>query len=271
MRRQRASCRSSAHLFLAAAALLSFAAARPVAAHAQPAPTSSVDDFIKPLHRVDIRLEYQRQNGGVDSWTSTLRYQRPFELNDGWKVTFRADLPLPVNNDNPAQTFIGGVGDLLMQTTLPRDLGGDNGYGFALRMIAPTASDEAFGGGRWRLLPTVGVQLGLPGISPGSFFQPVVRYQFDFAGDPGRNHYSDLQFAPSLNIALPRDAYVTLFPSTDIRYNFVHQEWFVPFNIEIGKQWGRNIVTSLELGVPIYYEARPVYLFKLEGRLTMLF
>ena len=58
-----------------------------------------------------------------------------------------------------------------------------------MRMIAPTASSEEFGGGRWRLLPTAGVQFGLPETSNGSFFQPVIRYQFDVGGNSSRRHW----------------------------------------------------------------------------------
>jgi hypothetical protein len=251
--------------------LLMFVVAAPAAAQEQGATVGSTENIVKPLHRFDVHLDYQYLKGGVDAWTTTLRYERPYDLGDGWKFAFRTDLPFPTNNDNSAHAFRGGVGDLLLQTTLSRRFEGDNGFGMAMRLIAPSASGEEFGGGRWRLLPTVGLQFGLPAISNGSYFQPVLRYQFDFAGDPGRSHYSDLQFAPSVNLALGKDWYVTLFPSTDVRYNFIHREWFVPLNAEIGKQWTRTIVTSLEVGVPIYREENPVYLFKLEGRLTVLF
>jgi hypothetical protein len=248
---------------------VTFSAAPSTAQEAETA-NSSVS-ITEPLHRFDVHLDYQHLKGEVDQWTTTLRYEHPYDLGNRWKLAFRADLPLPVNNDNPLGDFRGGIGDLLLQTTLSHKSNGDNGFGLAIRMIAPTASSEEFGGGRWRLLPTAGLQFGLPEISNGSFFQPVMRYQFDIAGDSGRRHYSDVQFAPTINIALERDWYVTLFPSTDIRYNFIQREWFVPFNVEVGRQWSQNIVTSLELGVPIYREENPVYLFKLEGRLTMLF
>jgi hypothetical protein len=258
-------------LMVYAGLTLAALSATPAAAQDQAQSAASTQSLTKPLHRFDVHLDYQQPKAGVEAWTTTLRYERPYDLGDGRKLALRADLPLPVNNDNVARDFRGGVGDLLLQATLSRQFAGDNGYGVALRMIVPTATDEAFGGGRWRLLPTVGAQFGLPAISNGSFFQPVLRYQFDIAGDPARRHHSDLQFAPTLNLALDRGWYVTFFPSTDIRYNFIQREWFVPFNIDIGRQWTPTIVTSLELGVPIYREENPIYLFKLEGRLTVLF
>ena len=151
---------------VAAAALLAISAT-PLPAEEEAAQAGSTESITKPLHRFDVHLDYQHPAPGVDAWTTTLRYERPYDLGNGWKLAFRADLPLPVNNDNSAHAFRAGVGDLLLQTTLSHRFSGDNGYGVAMRMIVPTASDEEFGGGRWRLLPTVGVQFGLPGISNG--------------------------------------------------------------------------------------------------------
>jgi hypothetical protein len=38
-----------------------------------------------------------------------------------------------------------------------------------------------------------------------------------------------------------------------------------------GERWSKNFVTSLELGVPVYREDNPVYVFKIEGRIAVLF
>jgi hypothetical protein len=140
-----------------------------------------------------------------------------------------------------------------------------------LRFIAPTATEAALGTGRWLMLPTVGYRYSLPEISNGSYFQFVARYRFDFAGDPTRNHFSDLQLAPSLNVALPHSWYVTFFPSTDIRYNFMHREWFVPFDIEIGREINKSLQAGIELAFPMLQGNFPVYKFKAEAHVTFLF
>jgi hypothetical protein len=56
----------------------------------------------------------------------------------------------------------------------------------------------------------------------------------DYAGDDDRRHISELQLAPLVNIALPAQWFVNLYPSNDIRYNFGSKRpgdagrWFVP-------------------------------------------
>lgn len=249
-------------------------------ATAQPArePTEGVtngNDITRPLHRIDLFANYTRPGEGINTSTATLRYERPFHLDESSKLALRFELPFVRSNetspDNPGGNYQSGLGDILLQAVYSRKIDSENGFGFGLRILAPSASQPELGNQQWRMLPMVGVRFGLPGISPGSYFQPLIRYQFDFAGDPSRKHASDLQFSPALNVALPNDWYVTFFPSPDIRYSFVNQEWFVPFNVEVGKEWSKNLVTSIELGVPLTNGDHPVYRFKLEGRVGMRF
>jgi hypothetical protein len=246
----------------------------PTAATAQNPPDTPVNtgnDITRPLHRIDLFQNYIHPSDGVNSWTSTLRYERPFELENNWKVAYRFELPFIYSNDG-STAYRGSYGDTLMQAVISNaKIDERQGFGFGLRFIAPTASDAALGTGKWLMLPTVGYRYSLPELSDGSYFQFVARYRFDFAGDATRSHFSDLQFAPSLNIALPRSWYLTLFPSTDIRYNFMRREWFVPFNFEIGKALNENLQAGLEIGFPMLQGNFPVYKFKAEVHVTILF
>ena len=79
------------------------------------------------------------------------------------------------------------------------------------------------------MAPAAGYRYSLPELSQDSYFQIVTRYQFDLAGDPNRNHTSNLQFGPTLNIGLPAGSSAATFPSTDIRYNFTIREWWYPW------------------------------------------
>jgi hypothetical protein len=63
---------------------------------------------------------------------------------------------------------------------------------------------------------------------------------------------------------------VSIFPSTDIRYNFIRDEFFLPLNLEVGKSWG-PVVASLEGGVGIIHGDHPPYDWKLEARLGFRF
>jgi len=64
---------------------------------------------------------------------------------------------------------------------------------------------------------------------------------------------------------------VAIFPSTDIRYNFMTHEGFVPFDIEIAKQWTNGFLTGIEVDVPFFETANPLYKFKIEGHLAFSF
>jgi hypothetical protein len=111
----------------------------------------------------------------------------------------------------------------------------------------------------------------LPEISAGSFVQLVARYDCDIGGDRNRSHISRLQWSPTVNIALPRDWFVTLFPSQDIAVNFLDgSKWFFPFDFLIGKNLSRRVVTSLEVSVPIVKQYDS-YEFKLEARISYFF
>jgi hypothetical protein len=245
-------------------------------AFAQQAPeaagsTSIGYDITKPIHRLDYFLENAQSPGGVQTWTSKLRYERPFDLDDSWKLALRVEFPVVTTNETQSGFYATGFGDTQFQWVVSKVLDARHGFGFGVRFWAPTASGDEFGNGRWRMAPSAGYRYSLPELSDGSYFQFLARYQFDFGGDPNRSHTSNLQFAPSLNVALAQGWSVTLFPSTDIRYDFMKQQWFVPFDLEIAKQWNSNFLTGVEIGVPLFETANPVYKFKIEGHIALRF
>ncbi len=241
-----------------------------------PEDVNTGQDVTNPVQRIDVRVGYTNVPGDdLNAFTFILRYDKPIVLGDGWTVGLRFDAPFVYNNvpsaDNPDGDYEFGYGDTLAQALIIKAIDKRQAVGFGTQLIAPTATEDQFGTGRWRVVPTVGYRYGLPEISPGSFFVAAVRYDRDFAGDDDRGHVSNLQLSPTLNIALPDKVFLTLYPSTDIRYDFLADDWFVPFNAQIGKLWGKSIVTSLEIGVPIYKGDAPLYDFRIEGRIGFFF
>ena len=75
---------------------------------------------------------------------------------------------------------------------------------------------------------------------------------------------------------MPHNAFINLFPSSDIRYNAGNKRagdkgrWFVPANVLLGKMVRKNMVASVEVGVPIIKDYR-VYDFKSEFRIGIFF
>jgi hypothetical protein len=239
-------------------------------------------DPTKPLTRIDLRYQYQNlpPDDHDNAHIFTPRADKPFALSPRWSLATRIDLPLflteAVNPDNLDGDYEFGLGDLLLQGLLIHSPSQRFAWALGAQLIFPTASTDGMGGGKYRIVPTLGARYALPGISSGTFAAFLLRYDVDYAGDDDRRHISELQLAPLVNIALPAQWFVNLYPSSDIRYNFGSKRpgdagrWFFPCNFMVGKMVTRSIVASVEIGVPIVDDYE-VYDFKLEARIGFFF
>lgn len=89
--------------------------------------------------------------------------------------------------------------------------------------ISPTATGEAFGDGKWQLVPTIGARAMIPEITEGSYVGLILR---------------------QLNIDLPGQWFVNCSP--EITLNLETNDWFVPLDIMIGRKFGTHWIASLE-------------------------
>ncbi|NYT42256.1 hypothetical protein HZY97_15900 [Sphingomonas sp. R-74633] len=250
------------------------ALALPALAHAQEQEeeaSPSGRDITRPVLTLDLRTEVAREDD-QDKLTVTLRHDHPVDLGGGWRVNLRVDLPVKiVDAEEEADTGTTiGLSNVLFQAIFIRELGEDQGFGFGTQVKLPSASDSRFGSTQWQLLPTAGYRWPAHGISKESFFQILTRYRFSLADGSGRATASELQFSPNLEIGLPGKAYFSIFPSTDIRYDFKTKSFFLPLNLEVGKKWGR-LVTSLEGGVGLIEGNAAPYQWKVEARIGLRF
>jgi Putative MetA-pathway of phenol degradation len=245
-------------------------------------------DFLRPLNMFQLRYEYETvpgsgsEKGTISTVTSdivTLRADHRIDLAPQWAVGLRADLPFlakdPISSDNPSGNYVYGVGDADFQAALIHEFNARWAAGFGARLFAPTGGD-VLGTGKWQIMPGAAVRYALSEVSPGSYFEPFVRYEVSFAGDPSKKNISNLQFAPTLNLSLPNHWFFTFYPSDDIRVNFGDPvtgqtgRLFLPLDFMVGRKLTQNLVLSLEVGVPIIKDY-PVYNFKTEVRLNLLF
>jgi hypothetical protein len=267
--------------------------APPVISAAQP--TSSQDqaenagnDFVRPLNLFQVFYEYETAPGSgsqpgtiseVTTDTAKLRADRRIDFAPQWALGLRADLPYvgknPISSSNPNGNYLYGVGDADIQAALLHEFDARWAAGFGARLIAPTGGD-VLGSGKWQIMPGFAVRYGLSELGPNSYIEPLVRYDVSFAGDPSKKNISNLQFAPTVNFGLPDHWFVSLYPSADIRVNYGDPvtgqtgRLFLPFDVEIGRKLTKDMVLSLEVGVPIVKDY-PVYDFKTIVRLNMLF
>jgi hypothetical protein len=226
-------------------------------------------DFLRPLNMFQLRYEYETapgsgsEKGTISTVTSdivALRADHRIDLVPQWAVGLRTDLPFlaknPISSDNPTGNYLYGVGDADFQAALIHEFNARWTAGFGARLIAPTGGDT-LGSGKWQIMPGAAVRYALFEVSPGSYFEPFVRYEVSFAGDPSKKNISNLQFAPTLNLSLPDHWFFTFYPSEDIRVNYGDPvtgqtgRLFLPFDFMVGRKLTQNLVLSLEVSVPI--------------------
>jgi hypothetical protein len=246
------------------------------------------DDFARPLNLFQVLHEYKTapgsgsQKGAIREVTTDvvkLRSDYRIDLSNQWELALRADLPFlaknPITSSNPAGDFLYGVGDADFQAALVHQFDARWAIGFGARLIAPTGEDT-IGSGKWQIMPAFGARYALPEIGTNSYLEPAVWYDVSFAGDPTKKNISNLRFAPTFRLGLPDQWFVTFYPSADIRVNYGDPvtgqtgRLFLPFDVQIGRKLTKDLVLSLEVGVPIIKDY-PVYDFKTMVRLNVLF
>lgn len=274
--------------------LLAFMTLRPTGGASQEAPArdqgpnTGQDFFRPPANLFQITTGYTTAPGSgptngsivnVTTETLNLRYDHAINLAPMWILALRSDLPLlaknPFSSSNPDGDYLSGVGDSDIQAAIIHNLNQRVAIGFGARLIAPTGGDS-LGSGKWQIMPIVGARYALWEINSSSYFEPVVRYDSSFAGDPTKRNISSLQFNPTLNIGLPDQWFITFYPSPDIRINLGDPvtgqtgRLFLPFDARIGRNLSDNAAVSFELGVPIIKDY-PVYNIKTQLRLNITY
>lgn len=244
--------------------------------------TDNGEDITRPRTRLDVRYQYQNQPADThdSQHTFTLRTDRPFDLAPGWRFGTRADLPFVYTDatsaDHADGAFGFGLGDALVQGLLINLPTPDFAWAVGARFVFPTGTQDRIGAGKYRIVPTVGARQDLDAISDGSWITLAARYDLSYAGDDGRRDIRELQFAPMFNLALPDGWFVTVFSSTDIRYNLGEKRpgdsgrWFVPLDFTVGTLINKTTIASLEIGVPLIKDY-DLYDFKIEARLGFFF
>jgi hypothetical protein len=246
------------------------------------------DLFRPPANLFQMMYDYKTAPGSgstpgstrdVTTETLNLRMDHSLDLAPMWILALRADLPLlaknPLSSSNPDGDYLSGIGDADVQALIIHNLDQRWTVGFGARLITPTG-DDSLGSGKWQIMPGAGFRYALWEINSSSYFEPVVRYDVSFAGDPTRRNISNLQFAPTFNLGLPDHWFITFYPSPDIRINYGDPitgqsgRLFLPFDARIGRQLSKNTALSFELGVPIIKDY-PVYNLKTQVRLNVTY
>ncbi len=225
-------------------------------------------DFTRPLWRFDIREQFRKINSDAFLNAMTLRVDTPLRLEGGWIFAGRVDVPVSFSDlpskDNPEGDIEGGLGDLLTQFVLiPPPPSKKFAWGFGAQLIWPTATEDNLGAEKYQVAPLLGAKFDMPWITKGSFSTLVLRYFTNYADeDKDRDDINQLAILPLININMPKKwglpiDFINLWASQDIIYNNEKGlnknpgDWFVPFDILLGKMISEKCVASVEFATPI--------------------
>jgi hypothetical protein len=172
-----------------------------------------------------------------------------FNLPNKTSVLYRAYLPLYIT-DHPDNS---GVADLLLSaywvpTKTPLILG----YGAAL--IAPTASEDYYGTGKWSAGPALVVAKKAPGkYTVGGLLTHV----WSFAGDSERDAVSMTTVQPALTCFLGgRGTSATIASETTYNWKADDDGWKIPLTLAVGQvlpPFG-NFFVGVGVGASYYIE-----------------
>jgi hypothetical protein len=239
-------------------------------------------DPTNPLSRLSLKYQYQNlppSNHDAAHYV-TLRGDKLFRRDEAWAWAARIDLPGVVTDQTGRDNRDGdtefGFGDVLIQGSVINKPNEAFAWAAGSQFIFPTASQDQMGAGKYRIVPTAAARWMLPRMRDGSWFAAVTRFDADVAGADDRNDIRELQFAPTVNLALPEGWFVNLYPSSDIKYNFAEKrpgdtgKWFIPFDVLVGKTWSNSAVASFEVSFPLLQDYQ-VYDLKIEASFSFLF
>ena len=237
------------------------------------------EDVTRPVNRFDNRLEYQE---GVDAVKGkaiiyTLRVDTLTNFANGWKLGLRADLPYwwfycPHNAPQcnlPYCYDSQHVADSLFQALVITPNYGKWTYGFGAKFIFPTAGDNLeIGMGKYQVLPTVAFRYMMDEWIDGSYVGLLVRQDFDVGGYASAPTVNQTFIQPFINIPLPNNWFI--YSSPEMIYNWESSQWFIPFDLMVGKMITERIVLSLEYESGIV-QGYPKYSQELEFRIGYFF
>jgi hypothetical protein len=207
-----------------------------------------------------------------------LRTDQPFYFKNQWVLATRLDFSY-VNSH--IKKLVGhhqvtllpkrhekGLGDTLFQILGITPTYGNWTWTFGLQARFPTASHKSLGSGKNHLLPTLGFKYDLKSWLRGTWCGILIYQDFDVGGARFRQRINQSCIKPILNSDLPQNWFVTIAP--EIRYNWKHGTWFVPFDIQVGQMITEKLVLSLAYKKKLVDDF-PLYKYEVEMQIGYFF
>ena len=193
---------------------------------------------------------------GVDAVASLLNLQAviiPVKRHVDLYHIIRVTMPVVTLPATPA-TYTSGFGDLVLQDAFKLSrAGAKTEWGAGPLLVAPTATSDLLGAGKWQAGAAVVVIRLLEG---GSIVGGLLTWQTDFAGDDARPGTNLATFQPEVALALGATGFY-LSSSPIWTFDFQNNRYLIPFSIGFGKvmELGKTIVNvTFEPQFSVYHK-----------------
>jgi len=211
---------------------------------------------IASLISVPLQFNYD-ENYGVNEKGSksqlNIQPVAPFTLNEKWNVITRTILPLIALNDMPGTGDTSGLGDITASQFFSPKAPTRNGWiwGAGPVELIPTATDDALGGGKLGLGPTVVV---LKQVGPWTI-GGLANHVWSVAGDNDRADISSTFIQPFVAYIVEASK-TTLSLNTESAYDWETEQWSVPINLGVAQLFKvKSQIMQLQLGARYWAES----------------
>lgn len=208
---------------------------------------------------ISVPLQWNIDFGGGpndDGLQSKLNVQPvvPFKLNEDWKILTRTILPVVHQSNRIGTTTQSGLGDTSVTLWLSpeKTAPGAIVWGLGPAFLAPTATDEHLGAGKWGVGPSLIVLRQAHGWSGGALMSQT----WSFAGGDDRDAVSSAFLQPFLSYQTK--SHTTVAVNLESSYDWKNEQWIVPINVQLTQLVRLGTLPVSFQGGVRYYSETPV-------------
>lgn len=233
------------------------------------------EDVTKPLTRFDIRTKVQTGVGSQNGRTFilTLRNDTVFYFPNNWQLSLRADAPFEIfrcpRHSCSNCTNAKHMADSLLQIFAIAPAIEKWTFAIGLKEIFPTGGKQTeIGSGKFQIMPSFAFKYDMGDWSDGAYAGAILRHAWSCGGYSNASRISRTYIQPTLNINLADQWFLNFSP--EMYYDWVHSQWFIPFDLMVGKMLSKKCVVSLEYENAIVDDS-PSFDQELEFRIGFFF
>lgn len=190
------------------------------------------------LSRADLVVKAVNLGPG-ESLTAVAKYDQ--KLGEGLGANFELPIASYVNV-GVADAF--GIGDLFMRVRYVKPLSQTVIALVSGELVAPTATSDLLGTGKWQLNPGAGL---VKVWSQKMFTAAVYKHSFSIAGEDDRAEINTNSARLIHSFILDRGYYITLDGRHEWQTSGVNEDWTTG-EFEVGRQFSARLAASLRVG-----------------------